>query len=222
MVSHVGKMWADSIASDGLRTALSTERRSHRQLVAAPLPLVPCFPRVYSQQRKSPEPLPRDVRAGLGLEQSALTPPSKHFRFMLKITTETSWILPTPCLNRTRQRARTPGAPRRSRRIDGVELETVAPASLTKSKKKVVRVLDIIGQMEGISQEALDRYSKLFTQSASLTSCRMDLPGPTTSVGTGTNYSMGPCDYSTWVTLHLIAWGTRTTVEEYSDRKLCT
>jgi hypothetical protein len=48
--------------------------------------------------------------------------------------------------------------------------------------------------------------------------CRMDLPRPTISVGTRTDYSVGP---STWVTRHLMAWGARTTVEEYSDRKLC-
>jgi hypothetical protein len=41
----------------------------------------------------------------------------------------------------------------------------------------------------------------------------MDLPGPTTSVGTRNNYSVGPWD--------LMAWGARTTVEEYSNRKLC-
>jgi hypothetical protein len=49
----------------------------------------------------------------------------------------------------------------------------------------------------------------------------MDLPGPTTSVGARTDYSVGPWDYSTWDTWHLMAWGVRTTVEEYSDRKLC-
>jgi hypothetical protein len=43
--------------------------------------------------------------------------------------------------------------------------------------------------------------------------CRMDLPGPTTSVGTRTDYSVGPWDY-------LMAWSTRTTEEKYSDRKL--
>jgi hypothetical protein len=48
----------------------------------------------------------------------------------------------------------------------------------------------------------------------------MDLPGPTTSVGTRTDYSVGPWDYSTWITWHLMAWGARTTVEKYSDRKL--
>jgi hypothetical protein len=48
----------------------------------------------------------------------------------------------------------------------------------------------------------------------------MDLLGPTTSVGIGTDYSVGPWDYSACATRHLMAWGTRTTVEKYSDRKL--
>jgi hypothetical protein len=49
---------------------------------------------------------------------------------------------------------------------------------------------------------------------------RMDLPGPTTSVGTRTDYSVGPWDYPACATRHLMAWGARTTVEKYSDRKL--
>jgi hypothetical protein len=36
--------------------------------------------------------------------------------------------------------------------------------------------------------------------------CRMDLPGPTTSVGTRTDYSVGPWDYSACATRHLMAW----------------
>jgi hypothetical protein len=48
----------------------------------------------------------------------------------------------------------------------------------------------------------------------------MDLPGPTTSVGTRTDYSVGPWDYSACAT-HLMAWGARTMVEVYSNRKLC-
>jgi hypothetical protein len=50
--------------------------------------------------------------------------------------------------------------------------------------------------------------------------CRMDLPGPTTSVGTRTDYSVGPWDYPTCATWHLMAWGTRATEEKYSVRKL--
>jgi hypothetical protein len=53
-----------------------------------------------------------------------------------------------------------------------------------------------------------------------VTNCRMDLPGPTTLVGNRTDYSVGPWDYSACATRHLMAWGTRTSVEKYSDRKL--
>jgi hypothetical protein len=38
----------------------------------------------------------------------------------------------------------------------------------------------------------------------------MDIPDPTTSVGTKTDYSVGPWDYSTCATRHLMAWGART------------
>jgi hypothetical protein len=41
--------------------------------------------------------------------------------------------------------------------------------------------------------------------------CRMDLPGPTTSVGIRTDYSVGPWDYLACATRHLKAWSTRTT-----------
>jgi hypothetical protein len=50
--------------------------------------------------------------------------------------------------------------------------------------------------------------------------CRMDLPRPTTSVGTRTDYWVGPWDYLAFATRHLMAWRARTTVEEYSNRKL--
>jgi hypothetical protein len=49
----------------------------------------------------------------------------------------------------------------------------------------------------------------------------MDLHGPTTSVGTRTDYSVDPWDYSVCATRRLIAWGARIMAEEYSDRKLC-
>jgi hypothetical protein len=43
--------------------------------------------------------------------------------------------------------------------------------------------------------------------------CRMDLPGPTTSVGTRADYSVGPWDYPACATRHLKAWSTRTMQE---------
>jgi hypothetical protein len=48
----------------------------------------------------------------------------------------------------------------------------------------------------------------------------MDLPGPTTSVGARTDYSVGPWDYPARATRHLKAWSTRTEEEKYSVRKL--
>jgi hypothetical protein len=35
--------------------------------------------------------------------------------------------------------------------------------------------------------------------------CRMDIPRPTTPVGTRTDYSVGPWDYPTWAAQHLMA-----------------
>jgi hypothetical protein len=48
----------------------------------------------------------------------------------------------------------------------------------------------------------------------------MDLPGPTTSVGTRTDYSVGPWDYPACATRHPKVWSTRTAEEKYSVRKL--
>jgi hypothetical protein len=38
----------------------------------------------------------------------------------------------------------------------------------SRSKKKVMLALDIIGETEGIDQQSLDKYSKLFTSASSL------------------------------------------------------
>jgi hypothetical protein len=56
--------------------------------------------------------------------------------------------------------------------------------------------------------------------------CRMDLPGPTASVGTRTDYSVGPWDYSACATRHLMAWvqGLRwrsTQIGSYACPVLC-
>jgi hypothetical protein len=53
--------------------------------------------------------------------------------------------------------------PRRSRRIAGVEPEVVNATSSTRNKKKVMRALDIPGETEGISQEALEQYTASFS-----------------------------------------------------------
>jgi hypothetical protein len=43
--------------------------------------------------------------------------------------------------------------------------------------------------------------------------CHINIPGPTTLVGTRTDYSVGPWDYSTCATRYLLAWNARTTEE---------
>jgi hypothetical protein len=48
----------------------------------------------------------------------------------------------------------------------------------------------------------------------------MVLSGPTTSVGTRTDYSVGPWDYLGWAARHLLAWSKRISVKEYLDRRL--
>jgi hypothetical protein len=54
----------------------------------------------------------------------------------------------------------------------------------------------------------MDEYS--LSRSLSV-ECRMDLPGPTTLVGTRTDYSVVPWDYLACAARHLKAWSTRTT-----------
>jgi hypothetical protein len=70
------------------------------------------------------------------------------------------------------------------------------------------------------SQEKTSTSSPLKRPIETLTKCRMDLPWPTTSVGTRTDYSVGPWDYPTCAARHLMAWSTRTIEDKYSVRKL--
>jgi hypothetical protein len=83
---------------------------------------------------------------------------------------------------------------------------------------------DACKKLEGEKLELQKSFESLKTNhialEVQLDNCRMDLPGPTASVGTRTDYSVCPWDYSACDTLHLMAWGARTTVEKYSDRKL--
>lgn len=70
----------------------------------------------------------------------------------------------TPCVTRPKAQARTPSAPPcRSRQIAGVEPEPSAGFT-TRNKKKVMRALHVIKESEGISQETLGQYGKLFSQ----------------------------------------------------------
>jgi hypothetical protein len=81
--------------------------------------------------------------------------------------------------------------------------------------------LVVLGDASGLLVKAIKDYSKLSYSTTKYSgACRMDLPGPTASVGTRTDYSVGPWDYSACSTRHPMAWGARTMAEKYSDRKL--
>jgi hypothetical protein len=54
--------------------------------------------------------------------------------------------------------------------------------------------------LESLEEYSIDKWDQLKEQF-----CRMDLPGPTTSVGTRTDYSVGPWDYSTCAARYLMA-----------------
>jgi hypothetical protein len=79
-----------------------------------------------------------------------------------------------------------------------------------------VYLLDVGMKHVGIEEEEEEEEE----EGNHLRKSRMDLPGPTTLVGTRTDYPVGPWDYSACATRHLMARGTRTMVEKYSNRKL--
>jgi hypothetical protein len=94
------------------------------------------------------------------------------------------------------------------------------PADLIDGNSRFVAYLDLLPFQEGIPLARAEEYTptEVASSNSSLGNpdrqvCRMDLPGPTTSVGTRTDYSVGPWDYPSCATRHLKAWSTRTTQE---------
>jgi hypothetical protein len=94
----------------------------------------------------------------------------------------------------------------------------VRPVAKVTSEEAVKFIGDIKHRFS-VPNRIIADLGKAFTGSV-FGDCRMDLPGPTTSVGTRTDYSVGPWDYPACATRHLMAWSTRTTEEKYSVRKL--
>jgi hypothetical protein len=62
-----------------------------------------------------------------------------------------------------------------------------------------------MGTLEDYSSRRSRLLETIFLDYKVLGACRMDLHGPTTSVGTRTNYSVGPWDYPVCATRHLMA-----------------
>jgi hypothetical protein len=103
------------------------------------------------------------------------------------------------------------------------EAEYIAASEAAKEGVWIRKLLSELGVFSSVSSP-LDLYcdnnGAIAQAKEPRNNCRMDLPGPTTSVGTWTDYSVGPWDYPACATRHLKAWSTRTAEEKYSVRKL--
>lgn len=98
-------------------------------------------------------------------------------RFMAKISMQTNRILPTPRATGLCSRACPAAPPRGSRCIAGFEPETLGGGAPSRSKKKVMRALNVIGPTDGIDQQSLEEYNKLFTRSSYLSDTHMKAIG---------------------------------------------
>jgi hypothetical protein len=98
------------------------------------------------------------------------------------------------------------GSPRGLSRRSSSTILPRQDSSSTTSPSSRVRVLRHVARLATrlVAPLVVDYF-------ASRRLCRMDLPGPTTSVGARTDYSVGPWDYPACATWHLMAWSTRTT-----------
>jgi hypothetical protein len=65
-----------------------------------------------------------------------------------------------PVINKRRYKSGV--TPRRSRRLAGADVEFQLDDLSRRSKKKAMRSLNILGENEGIDQQAQDDYAKLF------------------------------------------------------------
>jgi hypothetical protein len=90
--------------------------------------------------------------------------PGSSFSSMVIRTTD--HILPAPLPVRPGNDNSSAAPPRRSRRIAGigVEFQSVFGDGQNRFRKKVMRALQVIDVNEGVSQEALQKYSRLFDQ----------------------------------------------------------
>jgi hypothetical protein len=93
--------------------------------------------------------------------------------FLEQVTKKIGYVLPAPRINKRRAKGPPPGSqPQCSRRLAGLPVGQGQPG-LSRPKKEVMMALGFAQAQEQISQQNLDRYSKLFLQ---------PLPPPSNSV----------------------------------------
>ncbi|CAD6239004.1 unnamed protein product [Miscanthus lutarioriparius] len=162
------------------------------------------------------------------------SPSRRRSRFMKKISKRIEKILPTPRAPKPRARSHTFAAPpRRSRRIAGVGPESPSGAVPTRYRKRVMTVLNVVNENDGIHQDVLDAYGKLFGQplpESHVQALAALFGWATPDVGEGVILSMLGSVFSHWVVLPavgasggiLLAWrqdlgpATASRVDEHS------
>jgi hypothetical protein len=95
---------------------------------------------------------------------SPRTPPVAWIAFFDKLTRRAEHLLPVPFIQKRRSKSSQAAGetPRRNRRLAGATVAFQLGELETRARKKVMRALDIIGENEGINQQAQDEYAKLF------------------------------------------------------------
>ena len=89
--------------------------------------------------------------------------PLNHDTFISNLSRRTAGLLPVPTISKRRAKALPPGeTPRRSRRLAGAVAEFQPVDWARRSKKKVMRSLEIISEQNGVCQQAEEEYCKLF------------------------------------------------------------
>ena len=116
---------------------------------------------------------PSPSAAGVGVIQEAPAPPpassivvpaASRAAFINKLARRAGGLLPVPAINKRRGKTVPIGdTPRRSRRLAGAKSE-FGLNDLERRSKKAMRTLELIEEHEGIDQQALDEYAKLFEQ----------------------------------------------------------
>jgi hypothetical protein len=89
--------------------------------------------------------------------------------FLSKVVKQVVALLLAPTNSNKGARTLQPGStPRHSRRVAGAGVEFLMGDMSRRSKKRVMRSLKIIGENEGVSQQAQGEYGKLFSEPLSM------------------------------------------------------
>lgn len=133
---------------------------------------VPCETPPTTEAALAAIPTPTATMA-VGVAVPRETPPaadmtprtSARNAFIAKLARHTAGHLPVPTINKRCTKAMPLGqTPRRSRRLAGAQVEFKPDDLDRRSKKKVMRSLEIIGEQDGIDQQTQDDYAKIFGQ----------------------------------------------------------